>query len=221
MSTKSTVRTVFIYPFKYCENPWCAKLVKPREGEPLSKFLRRGHCNDACARENPLRRKAQSEAFRRRREIVPSRVCVVCNEEFSKRETEHNKRYKLRNTCSRKCAARKRTVEKETFVRANGKTCVNPLCGKTFYRRLKGESEARFAKRETCSAPCGHIKRRKDPHKVQKEVKKTRVKKTPVDEHKLPPVTPLKRNIPEASKPEVVEVWRPASWGGPIKRQVS
>ena len=197
--------------------------MTPRPGEVLSKFERRGHCNDDCARENPLRRKAQSETFRKNREQVPRRVCVVCNENFDRRPTEHTKRYQNRDTCSRLCAQRKSTLDKEQAIQKNPKICVNPLCGKTFYRRLKGESKERFKNRETCSVNCGHINRRKDPNKLQKDIRavpKSKVRKTQ-EKVRLPQVQPLKIKIPDPPQPREVTVWRPESWGGSYTRKIS
>lgn len=200
-------------------------------GEPRSKYLRRGHCDNECSRQNPERRRKQSERFQKARADLPKRTCVACKGSFSIGDYESASRFLERDTCSRECAAKKRSMDREEEALKNGKVCANPKCGKTFYRRVKGESLPRFEKRKTCSTDCGHISRRIDPDSLAKapkpkqkkepQTKKEREDEKYAVESTLPPVEPTKIVIPDPPKPKYERVWRPQSWGGEFLRRIS
>lgn len=212
---------------RLCKHPKCQKPLVRRKGEAESSFKKRGHCNATCFRTNPNPRKAQSDAFAAIRE-AHRKNCVICEKNFHRNKNESLPVFDERPTCSRQCAAEKRSREFKTEVLKHPKICANKECGKTFYRRLKSETLAKFALRETCSIQCNNAKRKqKNEHKWQnkprRSVSSSSPRKKAVVISTLPPTNDCPVDIPDAPRVErdSVVVWRPESWGGPIVRKVS
>ena len=198
---------------RLCYHPECKKPLVQREGEVKSRFLRRNHCDDRCARTNPLRRQAQAEKFRVEKD-KEAKLCPICIKKFTRKRGEPRKIFALRITCSRPCCDEKRKRDNRAQVAKITKTCN--VCNGKFSRRMNGkhvESTEAFKKRVTCSPDCRNSKKKKT-HPWEK-------KGSGVPKPSLPPASPCSTPIPEAPKPKMVEVWRPASLGGPYMREVS
>lgn len=196
---------------KYCKHPKCAKLLIQGDGEANSKFARREHCDKKCSSTNPLLHKAQSEFYAARRKETESKTCVMCPNSFSRGRTESRKVFAKRETCSRKCCDANRVAKRRAEMAKIKKICENPDCGRKFSRRITGkhiETEKKFNARKTCSTDCGHVIRKTTSSHIG--YKKTR---KPVKKKETPP--PLQPSSTTPSEPQLVEVWRPESWGGP------
>lgn len=206
-----------------CYRPDCGKPLERRQGETQQKFLKRLHCDKICSETNPLLNAKRAETFRKRREAVPKRTCVVCSKKFGRTKNENTKKYLEREICSRRCSATKRSQDRKQVALSKGKTCQNILCGKTFYRNVGKETPKKFSTRKTCCTACGHKSRLKDPHsgpRRRPSAEKTTKKSVVSPESTLPPVQPLKRKIPDPPKPITRTIWRPEAWGGEYTVQV-
>jgi len=183
--------------------------------ESITKFRVRVYCNTNCLNTDEELDAAKRFKGQAKRE-EQKKTCEVCEKEYTRGRTETSSTFEARHTCGNVCAGLRRKAKTEEKNKQAGKTCANPECGKTFYRRTTGETWTKFQKRETCSKECGHAKRRGGkPAKPRKVSNKGKVPST------LPPVTPLQREIPSPPRPTVIKVWRPESWGGSYTRQVS
>lgn len=204
---------------KRCHHPDCGKPLVRREKERKSNFEARTHCDLVCSRTNPNVHAAQSKQYAKEREEA-KRECEICSKKFMRRRSESKTNFALRRTCSRTCANEKQRRDAQARAQSKGKLC--PICMKTFHRRI-GETNSRFDARRTCSEQCGHKSRQRtlkqlngSTWQAQVTVKKKKKEVT----RSLPPTSPPPP-IPPAPKPEYVEVWRPASLGGPFQRKVS
>lgn len=212
---------------RLCKHPQCQKPLFRRKGEAASSFKKRSHCNSTCFKTNPNLRKAQSDAFAAIRE-AHRKDCVICEKTFHRNKNESITVFDERPTCSRQCAAEKRSREFKEEVLKHPKTCANEECGKLFYRRLRSETKEKFAIRETCSIQCNNAKRKqKNAHKWQNKPRRpsssSSSRKKAATVSTLPPTSDCPVDIPDAPKvkSDTVVVWRPESWGGPIVRKVS
>lgn len=202
---------------KFCWHPDCKKPLVQRENERISTFKRRKHCNDDCARSNPLRRKRQAEGYARLRE-EEQRTCSFCSGKFFRNKSESRAIFQLRETCGRKCADAKRKKANRELIAKETKICKG--CGGTFTRNVDRkhiESPSSFKKRENCGNSC-RVLGNKTTHPWDKKGSgggKSLKMST------LPPVSECPIDIPPPTKPKLVEVWRPASLGGPFMREVS
>ena len=186
-----------------------------REGEQNSKFLARKHCNTTCSRTNPNRTQSINIRQSEEERLNTKKRCPICSEDFVRRRSEPKAVFEKRETCGKVCASINRSKDRDTLIKDEGKTCENPECGKTFYRRKGNDTNSKFRKRRACSPKCGHVvrisslgwtprpegKRSPTPKKKKNEVAST-----------LPPVAPLKREIPDAPPPPPLPTWRPESW---------
>lgn len=204
------------FPSRLCYNPNCAKPLVQREGELDRRFKERRHCDTHCARTNPLILAEQTAKWDRKRE-EKKKQCEICEKDFCRGKDETTKVFTNRPTCSKPCAFEKRRREGEEKRKKHSKTCK--ICSESFYRRQK-ETTKVYAKRETCSLKCAQDARREtlvDKKSVNGQIRAAEYEAG----SRLPASTPLAREIPGPPKPEEIEVWRPASWGGPYKRKVS
>lgn len=208
-NTEETSSVTSVSDEKHCEHPDCGKLLVRREGERPANFRDRRHCNEQCACTNPLRlAKFRQQAEQNREQ--EKKNCEVCGGEFHRRHRETRKNFKQRRSCSHACAG---ALHRSPKVNQPKKICK--VCGKEFTKR-KAEAHHVFAKRENCSRECGY-RGRKDTHPHERLG-------SGGGKRPLPPVKPVSVEIPPApppKAPEEIEVWRPASWGGPYKRKVS
>lgn len=198
---------------RVCWHPDCKKPLVRRKDERKNSFERRRHCDYSCAQSNPLRRKKQAEEYARTRD-EEKKNCGFCSSSFTRRRGEARADFLHRLTCSRKCADDKRKAERREQIAKEKKICK--VCKGEFTRdvdRKHIESPASFKQRETCGPSC-RTSKKKEEHPWEK-------KGSGGGKPSLPPVSECPTPIPEAPKPKMVEVWRPASWGGPFKRKVS
>jgi hypothetical protein len=220
MSMDTPLEDISSSSARLCKNPNCKKPLTRRSGEAQSAFDRRLHCEMACSKTNPLLRQSQKEEFARQRE-AETKNCVICTALFHRGTNESRANYKNRATCSRLCANKKLSKNFEEEVLKYPKICANPECGKTFYRRLRGETRVRFERRRACCVQCeAKYRQVNSKHPWQKKTRKT-TENSLVEDHKLPDVSPTPTPIPDPPKPTVVKVWRPESWGGEFYREVS
>jgi len=204
---------------KYCKKAACRKPLSRRKGEARNRFIKRVYCDGVCLKTDPDLRKAQSDKYTQARE-AETRTCKICSGSFHRGKGESRSVFSTRPTCSKQCAGKKNSQMVKEKILSRPKTCQNADCGKTFYRRAKSETWNKFEKRKTCSEPCAHALRRSlSKHSWQKKSRRS----TSEPERKLPPVSPTSIDIPDAPvpQPRVVEVWRPASWGGSYMKEVS
>lgn len=207
---------------RLCKHPNCQKPLIKNEGESQSRYEVRKYCNAACFKTDPDLRKAQRDTFTAIRESE-CKNCEICKKSFHRNKNEARAIFNDRPTCSRPCAAKKRSLEFEAEILNHPKTCTNTDCGKTFYRRLKTETKEKFNQRETCSISCNNAKRRQNSkHDWEKKTRRSSFS-TKKEEtiSTLPPSEPLAREIPDAPTVDTVVVWRPESWGGSYMRRVS
>ena len=208
---------------RLCYKPTCGKPLVRRKGEPNANFKKRIHCDKHCSHSNPLLHKAQAVKFEEKRK-EEGKLCAHCKKTFYRKAGVPKKVFDTYETCSRECADAERVAKKREEIAKEIKICENPECGKEFTRRTTGkhmEPKKTFAKRRTCGVKCGQRVRLNGNQWTKKG---SGGGKPPKKATSLPPVTPPKMDIPPAPTPpkvEWVEVWRPASLGGPFKRKVS
>jgi len=236
-STTSTTSTPTESSERFCKKKTCSKKLERRPGEPRTHFLSRVHCGEACSKSNPDLHRAQSDRFKKIRESE-TRICEICNGSYCRSEHESRSVFHTRATCSRKCCDIKRVKDaEEERKKEPGKICENPDCGKEFHRHRYAnglmEGKKRFEKRRTCSKECGTVIRLKNnqgtkkgsgggkpPRKTPVVKKKREDKQEFEEESTLPPTEECPIPIPEPPKPEFVEIWRPAVWGGSYTQKV-
>lgn len=203
---------------RHCYKQSCGKTLIRREGESKTRFDTRRHCDVKCSQTNPLLHKAQVDNCTEER-AKETRVCLQCDKTFSRTRNESRAVFAVKKCCSRACTNEYLRKERAKPFQIP-KICE--VCGETFYRRRSTESKKQFEKRRTCSNEHGHALRSSDWTKKSPNGKKRALEhKKKQDEHKLPPSTPLAREIPDAPPRVVTEVWRPESWGGPRKLEAS
>jgi len=213
----TTIEDISTPTLRLCWKPTCQKPLVRRKGEAQSSFEKRKHCDMSCSKTNPLIRQPQKEEFARQRESE-TKNCEVCGKEFCRGKNESRSVFVNRVTCSHLCSGAKRSRDFQMEIDKYPKICANVECKKTFYRRIRGESKVRFAKREACCQKCEAARRQANSkHPWKKKPRRPPAAPAPT----LPPVGACPTDIPEAPKPTVVKVWRPESWGGSYLREVS
>lgn len=214
MSTEETNVDTLPSTEKHCAHPDCGKLLQQRPDEHPSKYKRRRHCNEKCSKSNRVVHKRQSDRATEAR-LKETRKCEQCEAKFHRGVGESRSVFLKRPTCSKACGALRRRAQTQEKILQDFKICENPDCKKKFYRRHRTETNVKFKKRKTCGQECGQVVRLAGHGWTKKE------RRPKPEVRKLPPVTPLAREIPDAPKPEITTIWRPESWGGPRQIKVS
>jgi len=146
--------------------------------------------------------------------------CKFCSGDFFRKKNQSRVTFKAQQFCSMKCGKEYKRAQNIEKIKRETKICKNPKCKKSFHRRISPnsiESLDRWKLREVCSRKCIDAVRTKSNSPWQK-------KGSGGGKRPKPPVTPPKEPDPDPPKPvetQWVEVWRPASLGGPFMRKVS